>query len=340
MPCRIVVQGILIILIAVSIVWARPGSSAQAERLQQELVRAAEAEDWAQAIEIGLKLHPIDARGGSTAFNLAVLYEHAGKPDKAVEWLIAAGRDGFAGATVVSTTPELERTRNHPKYPDAIELIRANRKKNFDKFKAEAEKIDPLVILPPRYDKSKPAPLIIALHGTGGRGEQMADAWRATAARAGAILICPDALRPHGNGYHWMFIDESEWLVLRTAEWAKSKYAIDESKMILTGFSQGANVTLQVTTKHPEAFDGAIVCCGHYEPHAQPLPQKPPAHWTRYALLTGEQDAGAESNRDFTELMKSKGAAVDLRIYDGMGHSLPPARDKEFRSAVEFVLGG
>ncbi|MBL8746128.1 MAG: dienelactone hydrolase family protein [Phycisphaerae bacterium] len=313
--------------------------TAQARYLQDELVRAAEAKNWTRMIEVGLQLHPMNPRGGSTAFNLALAYEQSGDPAKAAEWLVTAGRDGFAGATVVSTTPELENARKQPRYKEAIELIRANRARQFEAFKAEAEKTEPMVILPPRYDPSKPAPLIIALHGTGGTGKQMADAWRATASRFGAVLVCPDALRPAGSGYHWMFIDESEWLVLRTLEWTKTKYPIDDSKVILTGFSQGANVTMQVTTKHPDLFDGAIVCCGHYEPHAQPLPEKPPARWPRYVLLTGEHDEGAASNRQFADLIRSRGGEVDLHIYKGMGHSLPKAREKEFKDAVDFALG-
>lgn len=315
---------------------ARPDNP-QAQRLQQQLQDAAAKEDWPAAIKAGLALHPIDPRGGATAFNLALVYSQSGDAKAAAEWLVTAGKDGFAGLTVVSTTPELIAVRFEPRYQDALALIRANRAKQMEAFQAEAATHEPLVVLPPRHDPSKPAPLIIALHGTGGRGKEMAEAWKAVAAKAGAILICPDALRPTGNGYHWKFVDESEWLVQHTVEWARSKYAIDAERMVLTGFSQGANVSLQVSTKHPDLFQGVIVCCGHYEPHAQPLPEKPAA-MPRYALLTGEHDEGAESNREFARQAGALGAAVDLHIYKNHGHALPPNRDREFAAALEFVL--
>lgn len=337
MPCRRLFACLFIVLLSFPVL-ARAEPSQRAQHLQEELVQAAGKEDWDRALKIGLELHPLNPREGATAYNLALIYEKLNQPDKAAEWLITSGKDGFAGATLVNTTPELAKTRQQARDPEAIALIRANRAKGLDKFKAEAERIEPLVVLPPRHDKSKPAPLIIALHGTGGTGREMADVWRAPAAELGAVLVCPDALRPMGNGFHWMFIDESEWLVLHTAEWAKSKYAIDDSRMILTGFSQGANVTIQVTTSHPDAFDGAIVCCGHYESHVHPLPEKDPGQWPRYALLTGEHDEGAASNREFENLLKTRGVAVNLEIYKGLGHAFPRARDRELKEAVKFVL--
>ncbi len=344
MPCRVRrVACVFALLLAhlgtVAPVRAEQPPTAQAKHLQNEVLRAFEAEDWPRAIELGLQLHPINPRGGNTAFNLALAYEKAGDPAKAAEWLVTAGRDGFGGATMVNTTPELAQTRKQPKFNEAIQLITGNRAKQLELFKEEASKVEPLVILPPKHNPALPAPLIIALHGTGMNGKQKADAWRVTAERFGAILVCPDALRPAGNGFHWMYVDESEWLVLRTVEWVTARHKIDQERMILTGFSQGANVSMQVSTKHPDAFDGVIVCCGHYEPHAQPLSDRNASIWPRYALLTGDRDEGAKSNRDFAEALKARGIAVDLRVYKGMGHSLPRAKEKELKEAVEFVLG-
>lgn len=310
---------------------------ARGEALRRTVEQAMQQSRWKDAIEAGLTLHPLDARGGSTAFNLAVAYAQSGDGSSSARWLLKAGEDGFAGATIATTAPELEPARADPVYEQAITAIRANRAKQLEAFKAHAETIPLRVILPPKHDPKIAAPLIIALHGTGGRGEEMEAAWRRTAADAGAILVCPDALRKAGDGFQWMFVDESEWLVLRTVERVKEQHAIDEARVVLTGFSQGANVALQVSTKHPSAFDGVIVCCGHWEPHAQPIPPGGGV-LPRYALMTGERDEGADSNRAFAERMREVGAAVDLRIYKGVGHSLPPQREKEFTSALAFAM--
>ena len=102
------------------------------------------------------------------------------------------------------------------------------------------------VVLPDGYDPVKPAPLIIALHGRGGNGKNMAAAWDEIANDVGAILVAPDALRPLGMGYDWRFVDESEWLVLLTLDRVLERYAIDEQRIVLTGLSQGAHIAFMM----------------------------------------------------------------------------------------------
>lgn len=209
-----------------------------------------------------------------------------------------------------------------------------------DDFKKEASKFKPAVVMPPGYSKARPAPLIVALHGSGGDGAEMARAWRAAAAKAGAVLVCPDAVRPLGSGYQWMFRDESRWLVLNTIEEARKKYAIDAARVYVVGFSQGANTAMELATTNPEAMAGVIAVAGHWEAHVQrlPVPGEAGAALPRFAVLVGSMDEAAPSNRELDAHLRKLGVPVLLRIYEGMGHGMPAARDRELTDAIMFVM--
>lgn len=62
-----------------------------------------------------------------------------------------------------------------------------------------------LVHLPRGFDSSRPAPLMLLLHGSGGRGaDVLAESKLAdTADRDGFILVAPDAGVPTGKGFAW-----------------------------------------------------------------------------------------------------------------------------------------
>lgn len=323
-----------------------PGSTPERSPAEQQRVRelkgafnaAMQASDWKGAIEAGTALVEFETAGGGVAYNVACAHAKLGQIDQGVEWLLAAGRHGFAGATLVSTDPDLQPLRAHAGYALAVDAIKANRQRQFDAFTAHAKTIDPLTILPPGYNKATPAPLIVALHGSGGTGKQMGEAWRAVAAKAGAILVCPDALRPQGAGFHWQFVDEARWLALHTIEWAKAHHAVDPQRVVLTGFSQGANVSLNVLATAPEGLRGVIIVCGHYEPHVAPFPKVAPPSPPRVALLIGAKDEAADSNRQASADLKALGVLTKLEIYPNAGHSFPPDSTRELSEALEFVL--
>lgn len=325
-----------LVLLAVAASWTAAGGSADA--MKRRFNEAMNAQRWADAIREGSALHEQQPQGGVVAYNVACAAARGGDPKTAAAWLVKAGEAGFAGLTTIMTDTDIDPVRNEPQYAVALEKIRANRMKQFEAFKAKAESIEPLVVLPPGYDAKKPAPLIVALHGSGGQGEEMARMWKRTAAEAGAILVCPDALRPLGNGYQWMFIDESYWMASRTIEWAKGKYAVDPDRVVLTGFSQGANVSLQMAAKQPQGIRGVVVVCGHYEPEIAAFDTTNAAARPRVALLIGERDEAAQSNREAKDVLDKAGSPCLLRVYKGAGHEFPPQREKELREALAFVF--
>lgn len=315
------------------------GTDADIRALQQQYQRAYDRGDWRNAILAGERLFELRPQGGGAAYNLACASARSGDAKKAVEWLIKSGENGFQGASLVRTDTDLDTIRGEPGFDKAVALIDANRQKVFEEFKAQNQSVKAHTVPPKNYDPNKPAPLIIALHSYGGRPEEQLAVWKEAAERLGAVLVVPSAIRRHpSGGYQWLFMDESEWIVLKTLEDAKRDLAIDESKVIVTGFSQGGNMAFYVATRHPHLFKGCIPMGFHYEPNVTPMPDPAPARMPAFAFLIGQGDEWAWTNSHAKKAVESTGARAMGKSYKGVGHAMPPNPERELYNAAKFVL--
>lgn len=317
---------------------ARAQGGADASALRNAFNSAMNSKNWDRAVQVGEALARVEPQGGAVAYNVACAWAHKGDPAKAAEWLVRAGESGFQGASLIRTDTDLDSVRSQPAYAKAVELITANRAKVFEAFTREHEDHLPKVILPPNHDPTKPAALIIALHGSGGTPEEMEACFQRLAARHGAILCVPSGIRPLGNGYHWMFMDESEWLILHALEMCRKQHSIDPQRVVLAGFSQGGNMSFYMAMRHPELYRGIIAIAAHYEPNVEPMPDPPAPAMPRFAILVGARDEGAASCRELDAMLRKARVPVRLRVYSGLGHAMPPNRERELDQALRFVL--
>jgi phospholipase/carboxylesterase len=223
-----------------------------------------------------------------------------------------------------------------PRFVAAREIIAARRKEGFARFRQAADGAKPLLVWPDG-GPGKVKAILVALHGSGGTGKEVADAWKSVATKYHALLIAPDALRPAGNGYSWVFMDEGEWWVLENVRRAREQWHLPDTPVILTGYSQGANLALRVGTLHPDVFHGVIVVNGHYEAHLVPVPRDAKAA-PRFYLLAGEEDRAVGTLRDAAAVFKKAGMRVKLQTLPG-GHQFPRS-DAELARAMDFALSG
>lgn len=115
--------------------------------------------------------------------------------------------------------------------------------------------------VPSGYQKNKPAPLIIALHGGLGTGKVMAEhaGLSDDADRAGMLVAYPDGI---GRGWNAgsccgdpMEKQVNDVLFMRNLiEDVKSKYSVDSKRIYGTGFSNGAMLLHRVACEAPELF--------------------------------------------------------------------------------------
>ncbi|MDX2116524.1 MAG: PHB depolymerase family esterase [Planctomycetota bacterium] len=328
-------------VIASLIVSVLLAGAARADELEQIMLRryneAVAQENWPFAIAAAEKLHELRPKGGVFAFNAACAHARAGDKASSAKWLLVSARNGFAGIASFEDDPDLVSVRSEPGYAEALAIVRKTVEARFAQFKALADAAKPVTVLPPGFDRATPAPLIIALHGSGGRGDETSQRWQGAAANVGAVLIAPDALRPMGGGYQWTFRDEADWYIQKLISDARQQHNIDPQRVVLVGFSQGANISFMMGVKHPGMFRGIVPVCGHWEAGVAPVPEKT-SDATRWFVITGANDPAAATNNDFAARAKKAGLPVELRVVPRTGHSYPPDGDATLTEALRAIL--
>ena len=118
----------------------------------------------------------------------------------------------------------------------------------------------------PRGYHGEPVPLILALHFGGdprGAGHSMLQILIQPALGAlGAIIVAPDSL---GGGWSTEANERAVNALLAAVE---KSYAIDQKKVVVTGFSMGGQGTWYWGDKYPDRFSAAIPLAGTPRPSA------------------------------------------------------------------------
>lgn len=305
--------------------------------LPTKYFQAHEAGDWPRAIEYGRAWAKALPNVPQAAYNVACAYAMNGDTIESLAWLEKAIDRGFSEAGHLMRDPDLESVRTHPLFAPVLE--KARRREHVALAGARASV--PEIWLPPDYDPEKPAPVIVALHGYGATTTNIIEAWKEAAASVGAILAAPRAVRatgPEGAGFAWGTLDETDLLVGRTLDLVGSKHKIDPEKIVLTGFSQGGFMALNVGMLRRETFCGVIPVASGYLKYYLVLPDAPGALTPRYYFMVGEQDRSWEATRLAATALRSAEVDVHVEVYPGLGHAFPPERTRELREALDHVL--
>jgi predicted esterase len=324
----------LVVALALSI--AVGGAGPAAAQTARAFERAYQRGDWSAAATAAARWAESAPEDPTAAYNAACAHALAGDVEAALEWLRRAGEAGFAGLRSIEEDPDLATVRPHPGFADATATIRANRGRMFATFKAHAEQAEILTFLPPGAPAG-PRPLIVVLHGYGDEPRFNAELYHKAARQRGAIVAAPSGLRPGpgGRGFSWTYRDEAEWWVLRAIEKLTESYPVDPERVVLAGFSQGANVALSVGLRHPHLFAGLLPVAGHYDADRLPLPQ---AGGPRVYLLTGARDPAVETFRTAAEELAGAALEVRLRVVPAVRHAYPRQATKELGQALDFLL--
>lgn len=193
------------------------------------------------------------------------------------------------------------------------------------------------VYIPRNYDPSRPAPVVLLLHGSGDRGRTMISAFADLADREGVILVAPDS-----QSYSWDIMVKGADLrgVTRVPNWgvdvqriddalkaAFDLYAIDRSRVALIGFSDGAGYGLSLGANNADLFSSVIA----FSPGL--LMRVDGAARGRVFIAHGDHDRVlplAPTRDIFKPVLQKLGFAVTLRIFDGR-HEMPaPIRAEAF----------
>ena len=174
--------------------------------------------------------------------------------------------------------------------------------------------------VPPTYTPFVPAPLIVALHPGGGRGDTFEAAFASRTDALGAIVIAPDSL-----GQTWDIVQGTRFsadvpFINDILDQVFDRCNIDTSRIAMLGFSDGASYALSLGLSNGDQVAGIVAFSpGFYEVDA--LHGKPAvfmSHGTSDTVLPISLSQGIVAD------LEGKGYDVTFVEFDGR-HEVPIA---------------
>ena len=283
---------------------------------------AFEAGNYKEAeVQIGdfIKLVPFEP---SSRILMARCQAKLGDIDSAISNLVKATELGWEDSNSVKGYEELHELRDNSAFAKALAGMEENRKRQFVLYTGKS------------VDPAKAAPLIVLYHGRGELPDIQLHFWKEAADRAGWLLLALKGTRKIGSVYAWERQDAKHtWQVDTKAIVAETNTRINEvikdhnvSKILLAGFSQGgvaATEMLGSEIKPPPL--GAVL-------FATAFPDQPTELLTEelripnYPVIVhvGAKDIWFKGNQVFVDRWKKQGVPVRFRVWDGIGHQMPP----------------
>ena len=105
-------------------------------------------------------------------------------------------------------------------------------------------------------------PLLVVLHGSGGRGEKIVSIWKDEAEKEKIVLVGPDST----DQVHWASPWDGPLFLHDIVEEVASKYPIDRRRVYLFGHSAGAVFAIQMAALESEYFAAAVISAGSLQP--------------------------------------------------------------------------
>ncbi len=107
------------------------------------------------------------------------------------------------------------------------------------------------VYVPESYDRKKPAPLLLALHGSGGVGDGQHRMWVSVAERLGMLVLAPTETVETGG---YAFTRRERLATLAALRWARLRFNVDENRIAVSGISRGGHLTWDLGLRYPDRF--------------------------------------------------------------------------------------
>lgn len=193
----------------------------------------------------------------------------------------------------------------------------------------------PLAFLhvPASYDAAKPLPLLIALHGAGGRSTGPLRLWTPQADIAGFAVLAVESAGPTWDAIRGEYGPDIATLD-RALEATFRRIAVDPRHIVLGGFSDGASYSLGVGLINGDLFPKVMACSpGFITRHMNERHGKRPTVFVSH----GHQDPILPYDNCVDRvipMLKEEGCAVEFHDFEG-GHTVTPAIVAE---AVKFVM--
>lgn len=188
-------------------------------------------------------------------------------------------------------------------------------------------------------------PLVIAIHGYGGRPEIYAGIFEGFSGRARFIFPYGE---PHGGGFAW-FPGSLRWnpdAIAAGTERASHRLAAmiaalassrpTRGRPIVTGFSQGGMLSYALPILHPESVGAAFPVSGLLTPPHWPSTWAAGKSQARIEAFHGDADpvVPIAVDRQGVARLRAVGFQVELHEYPGVVHTVTPEMRRDLHAAI------
>jgi len=177
--------------------------------------------------------------------------------------------------------------------------------------------------VPETHDGGTPAALIVALHGGSGHGRDFLWAWLREARSRGMLLLSPTA---QDRTWSIMGGEDVDAPRLRAAvEEVAATYAVDRSRVLLTGMSDGATYALLAGLAEESPFTHLAPACGVLHPYLLAEGGIRRARGRPIYLVHGALDwmFPVQTARMARQALEAAGARLVYREIEDLSHTYP-----------------
>lgn len=175
--------------------------------------------------------------------------------------------------------------------------------------------------VPERYEAPQTWPLIVALHGGYGRGDEYIWTWLRAARSRGYVVLSPKSI-----GQTWSIMQPAidSQSVMAMLDKVCDRYAIDRSRIYLTGLSDGATFSYLLGLEHHQRFAAVAPIAGVVSPMTDPMLRAGRGKDLPLYVIHGAKDAifPVETVRSTNALLLSLGYTLKYTELPDWGHAL------------------
>ena len=201
---------------------------------------------------------------------------------------------------------------------------------------------EPIVYAPDSIRPGEKLPILIALHGGNGSYESFAQSWRNMPnAHRVIVVVPPGVYRTSDITNSW----ESDFNLIGNYLGAMLPrlYAIphaDSTNVYLTGFSQGAQASIELTLRHPDLYRGAIAFAGFTPCNwSDSLLDVAKSHHISIYAVSGdwEEPTFFAQLKNGQAICSAKGIPFIVGVETGMIHEVPLDLPLRFSEAWSWI---
>jgi predicted peptidase len=194
------------------------------------------------------------------------------------------------------------------------------------------------LFVPEGYDARRAYPLVLYLHGAGGRGADGASHLSSDVAALASDRVqaigpsfvlapqCPDGDewvnrhdQPPFSNYAQDRVPESDAskMTFEVLKLVGARYNVDARRLYVTGPSMGGSGTWDFITRHPHVFAAAVPVTGVNDPSRAPVIAELPI-WAFHG--SRDEISSAANTRAMVDALRRLGSSVRFTELEGVGH--------------------